>query len=116
MFNRSIIAFILLALCLGFGACGQKTAQSYTPVDANDQNWVHGIAKAWTTAFLVKDVGAARNDMKVGSKVIFSDRSVRTIIKLKAHDGVLIVFLDGVALDGNIVGYPKKVIITDAAK
>jgi endoglucanase len=116
MFNRIIIAGILLALCLVFGGCDQKTAPSYTPANANDQNWVNGIANAWTAGFLVKDAAAARNDLRVGSKVTFSDGTVRTIVKLKELDGALIVFLDGAPLDGNMVGYPKTVKITDAVR
>ena len=91
---------------------------SYTPPNHTDQNWVKGIAKKWATAFFI--VGPVKeqtkNDFAVGRKVTFSDGTVRTIVKLEQNAGNLIVFLDGTSLDGNVVGYPKEIKVTNVAK
>jgi hypothetical protein len=49
----------------------------------------------------------------VGRKVTFSDGTVRTIVKLQETAGSLIVYVDGVPLDGTQVGYPKKIMVSE---
>ena len=119
MFNRNGVACIFLAVLLvGVGGCEQKTGVSYTPANHTDENWVKGIAKTWAAAFFV--VGPVneqtKNDFAVGRKATFSDGTVRTIVKIEENTGNLIVHVDGAPLDGNVVGYPKKIKITDGAK
>jgi endoglucanase len=88
----------------------------YSVTNYTDQNWVKGIATAWAAAFFVKDSPETKRDFAVGKKVTFADGSVRTIVQQKENAGGLIIFLDGAPLDGNVVGYPKEIKVTDAAK
>ena len=119
MFNRNVGACIFLAVFLvAVGGCEQKTGVSYTPTNHTDGNWVKGIAKTWAAAFFVVGPIKAqtKNDFAVGRKATFSDGTVRTIVKIEENTGNLIVHVDGAPLDGNVVGYPKKIKITDSAK
>jgi endoglucanase len=88
----------------------------YTITNYTDGNWVKGIATTWAAAFFVKDSPETKSDFAVGKKVTFADGSVRTIVQQKENAGGLIIFLDGAPLDGNVVGYPKEIKVTDTAK
>jgi endoglucanase len=88
----------------------------YSITNYTDENWVKGIATTWAAAFFVRDSPEAKRDFAVGKKVTFADGSVRTIVQQKENAGDLILFLDGAPLDGNMVGYPKELKITDATK
>jgi ABC-type Fe3+-hydroxamate transport system substrate-binding protein len=119
MFNRNVVACIFLAVFLVVvSGCSQKTDVSYTPQNFTDENWVKGIAKTWAAAFFVPGSikEETKNDFAVGRKATFSDGTVRTIVKLEENAGNLIVFVDGAPLDGNVVGYPKKIKVIAAAK
>jgi len=92
---------------------------SYTPQNHTDENWVKGIARTWATAFFIPGPikEQTKNDFAVGRKATFADGTVRTIVKQEMRNGDnLIVFLDGVPLDGNVVGYPKEIKVTDGPK
>lgn len=119
MFNRNVFACIFLAVFLvGVGGCEQKTGVSYTPTNHSDENWVKGIAKTWAAAFFVPGPIKAqtKNDFTVGRKATFFDGTVRTIVKVEENQGNIIVYVDGAPLDGNVVGYPKEIKITDGSK
>jgi len=81
-----------------------------------DDNWVKGIAKNWATAFFVQDSLKAKSDFAIGRKVTFADGTTRSIIQLKENAGSLIVYLDGAPLDGNTIGYPKEIKVSDITK
>lgn len=116
MFNRIVIAGICLAASFVVAGCSQRPDASYTPTNRSDQNWVNGIARNWSAAFFVKNSAEAKNDLAVGRYVIFSDGTVRRIVGQKENKRSLIVFLDGTPLDGNVVGYPKVMTVTDQNK
>lgn len=118
MVNRNVVECIFLVVFLVIGGCSQKHDVSYTPPNHTDQNWVNGVARPWATAFFVTGPvkEQTKNNFAVGRKVTFSDGTVRIIVRQKENDGPLIVFLDGTPLDGNVVGYPKEIKVTDAAK
>lgn len=121
MFNRNVVACILLLVIFivvsGCNQNGQKQDVSYTPPNITDQNWVKGILIS-EPGFLV--AGPINEQTKinfaVGRKATFADGTVRTIIKLEDNTGNLIVHVDGAKLDGNVVGAPKEIKITDGAK
>jgi hypothetical protein len=91
---------------------------SYIPPSFTDINWVKGIARAWAAAFFIPAPIKAqtRRDFAVGRKVTFSNGTVRTIVKLEDNAGNLIVHVDGMPLDGNIVGYPQEIKIANNAE
>ncbi len=91
---------------------------SYTPPNCSDKNWVNGIAKVWASAFLVSAPiqEQTKRDFAVGRKAKFSDGTVRTIVKQEMNAGNLIVYVDGVPLDGNTVGHPKEIKISDSTE
>ncbi|MGA2318310.1 MAG: hypothetical protein ABSG71_18310 [Thermodesulfobacteriota bacterium] len=105
-----------MAASLAVSGCDQKIGVSYTPPNHTDQNWVKGIAKKWATAFFIQNSIQAKRDFVVGRKVTFSDGTVRTIVRINENDDSLIVILDGTSLDGNVVGYPKEIKVTNVAK
>lgn len=51
----------------------------------------------------------------VGATVRTADGQVRTITSVKPASGALSVFMDGPVLDGNLVGYPNKLSLVNAA-
>ena len=85
------------------------------PENHSDDNWIKGISKIGA-AFFVKTCPQTKSDLKVGRRVVFADDTVRTIVRINENDDSLIVILDGTSLDGNVVGYPKEIKITDASK
>lgn len=117
MLKRNVVACFLAIFLVVVSGCSQKTDVSYTPPNHTDQNWVKGIL-IHTPGFLIVNPikEQTKNNFAVGRKVTFSDGSVRTIVKLQETAGGLIVFVDGAPLDGNVVGYPKEIKITDAGK
>jgi hypothetical protein len=117
MFNRNAIVFIFLVIFLVVGGCSQKVKVdvSYNLVNITDNNWFKGISTKENTfvgtGFMVSDSAQARSDFADGNKVTFSDGTVRTIVKQWAFGPNLIIFLDGTRLDGNLVGYPKPIMV-----
>ena len=116
MFNRNVVACIFLAVFLVVvGGCEQKTSVSYTPPNHTDDNFINGIKRNPPAGFLILGPIQAqtKNNFAVGRKVTFSDGTVRKIVKIEDNNGNLIVFVDGAQLDGNAVGYPKEIKVTD---
>jgi endoglucanase len=119
MFNRNVVACIFLAVLLVVvGGCSQKTDVSYTPPNYTDDNFFKGICRNPPAGFAILGPIQAqtKNNFAVGRKATFSDGTVRKIVKVEDNNGNLIVFVDGAPLDGNAVGYPKEIKITDAVK
>jgi len=122
MFNRNVVACILLLIFfIVIGGCSQNSQKqdvSYTPPNYTDANWVNGILRNPSSGFLIvapiKE--QTRKDFALGRKATFADGIVRTIVKLEDNLGNLIVHVDGAPLDGNVVGYPKEIKVTDAGK
>jgi len=81
-----------------------------------DENWVNGVARSWATAFFVANSIHARSELTVGKTITFSDGTTRTIVSTKEDGESLIIFLEGVPLDGTVVGYPKKFIVHSGIK
>jgi hypothetical protein len=119
MFNRNVVVCIFLVVFL-VAVCGcsdKKTETSYTAPNHTDKNWVKGIAKKWAAAFLVAGPvkEQTKNNFVAGRKVTFADGTVRTIVKVQENAGNLIVMVDGAPLDGNVVGNPKEIKVTDGS-
>lgn len=97
---------------------GVDLKASYIPPSLTDTHWVKGIARAWAAAFFIPaPINAkTRRDFAVGRKVTFSNGTIRTIVKLEDNASNLIVHVDGMPLDGNVVGYPQEMKIADNAK
>jgi hypothetical protein len=85
----------------------------YKAENYNDKNWINGVANQWATAFFVKASKKAKLDFKVGRKVSFFDGTTRIITEQKENADALTVFLDGEPLDGNKLGYPKDITISE---
>jgi radical SAM superfamily enzyme YgiQ (UPF0313 family) len=97
-------------------ACDAGADVSYHLKNHTDDNWVNGIARVWAAAFLVDYSIHAKNELAVGKKVTFADGTARRIIRHIENDGSLIVCLDGSPLDGEKVGCPKKIIVSEMPK
>ena len=75
--------------------------------DLTDSNWTNGVAKNWA-GFFVANRPANVAQLTPGKKISFADGSTRTIVRQEQSDVYLNIFLNGLPLDGSIVGYPKK--------
>jgi SAM-dependent methyltransferase len=91
----------------------KTTEVAYKLKNYTDENWTNGIANNWATAFFVKTSDKAKTDLAIGKKVLFSDGTSRIIIRQQENDGSLIIFLEGSTLDGNEVGYPEEIIVSN---
>jgi hypothetical protein len=88
---------------------------SYSLQDHTDDNWLKGVSRSWATAIFIVKSMQSKNDFTVGRKVMFSDESTRRIVRIQENAETLIVYFEGSPLDGDIVGYPKKVTLLGAA-
>ncbi len=76
--------------------------------DCNDNNWVNGVAKSWGAAFLVLNSSETKEQLSVGKTIMFCDGTKREISKVEENGNIIVVFLEGVPLDGKMVGYPNQ--------
>jgi|GEM_PF-1055802 len=121
MLRRNVVIFSFVMVIIVMFGCSQSQQKSpdfsYTPPNATDTNWINGIFIHEPGFLIAGPIKAqTKSDFAVGRKAIFSDGTVRTIIKVKEITGNLIVIVDGAKLDGNVVGYPKTIKITDAGR
>jgi radical SAM superfamily enzyme YgiQ (UPF0313 family) len=96
--------------------CSASPCVSCQPQNCTDDNWVKGIARNWAAAFFIRDSLKAKSDFAIGRNVAFADGTSRRIIQLKENNGSLIVYLEGSPLDGNKVGYPKEIKVSEVTK
>lgn len=70
-------------------------------------DWLNGSwRKSAGVSIAATDANLAA--FKVGTTVKTADGQVRKVIQVQKVAGNLSVFLDGAVLDGNVIGYPKK--------
>ncbi|WP_233270169.1 glycoside hydrolase family 5 protein [Stutzerimonas stutzeri] len=76
--------------------------------------WLNG---SWRASAGVSVAATEQNAAAfvVGATVRTADGQVRTITSVKPASGALSVFMDGPVLDGNLVGYPNKLSLVNAA-
>ena len=77
------------------------------PINLTDQNWTNGVAKSWA-GFFVNNTLVNRNNLTPGEKIQFADGQIRTITRQEENGAYLNIVLDGLPLDGNVVGFPHK--------
>jgi hypothetical protein len=76
------------------------------PLNISDLNWSHGVARNWSGLVL-----AASADAKVlqsGKSIRFANGEVRSINRVESAGKFMNVFLEGMPLNGNLIGYPNK--------
>ncbi|WP_417790900.1 glycoside hydrolase family 5 protein [Stutzerimonas xanthomarina] len=75
--------------------------------------WLNG---SWRASAGVSVAATAQNKaaFMVGASVRTADGQVRTITSVKPASGALTVFMDGLTLDGNRIGYPNKLSLVAA--
>jgi hypothetical protein len=83
-----------------------------TSFDLTDQNWINGVAIKWA-GFFVRNTVPNRYKLTRGKKIQFADGQIRTITRQEDGGAYLNIFLDGLPLDGNIVGFPHKIEVQD---
>ena len=112
MFSRKVVILAtLMLIMITLYACNHAPSVSIAPKNSSDSNWVNGVAKSWDAAFFVDNSPEVQKAVSVGNKVTFADGTIRTIVNTKENSGCLIIFLDGLPLDGAVVGYPNKVTV-----
>lgn len=75
--------------------------------DISDANWSHGVAKGWA-GFVVINLPANKLRLTIGRKIRFANGEIRVIISQNKSGMYLNVVVDGMPLDGKLVGYPNK--------
>lgn len=90
-----------------------RKISEYIPVEnsafnLSDRNWEKGVAKHWAGFFVSKSSKNVQ-EYTVGNKVRFINEDIRTIKRMATSRRYLNLYLDGAPLDGNTVGYPKKI-------
>jgi hypothetical protein len=89
----------------------------FTPVSLSDpKNWTNGVAKNWGPAVLFKSTPSTRQEIQVHRRLKFADGTVRTILKVEERDELVIVYVDGDHLDGNLAGFPKKITVVPQSR
>ncbi|MCX7094820.1 MAG: hypothetical protein NTY50_15405 [Methylobacter sp.] len=97
----SIPSPILLA------ATEKLDCQSLKPLNINDANWNHGVARSGNGLVLASYV--AGRLLQVGKAIRFADGEIRHINHVETAGRYINVFLDGMPIDGELVGYPHKI-------
>ena len=80
---------------------------SHSTYNLTDSNWTNGVAKNWA-GFFVDNRPTNVAQLSPGKKIAFADGSTRTIVRQEQSGVFLNIYLNGLPLDGSIVGYPKK--------
>jgi hypothetical protein len=81
--------------------------QSLKPLNINDANWNHGVARSGNGLVLASYV--AGRLLQVGKAIRFADGEIRHINHVETAGRYINVFLDGMPIDGELVGYPHKI-------
>ena len=81
--------------------------QSLKPLNINDANWNHGVARSGNGLVLASYV--AGRLLQVGKAIRFADGEIRHINHVETAGKYINVFLDGTPIDGELVGYPHKI-------
>ena len=80
---------------------------SSTPANFSDQNWNSGVSKVFA-GFFVRNRPTNQNQFKIGGKIEFANRDVRTIDNVIFVDEYINVFLSGAIMDPELYGYPNE--------
>jgi len=80
--------------------------QGLKPLNINDLNWNHCIARRW--AGFVMAASALPRSLQVGQSVRFASGKIRRINRIEVAGMYANVFLDGLPIDGMLDGYPNK--------
>lgn len=125
--SKGLISVIALTALLGFlpgvsnvhaATTGSTSAAgiSYSALINKFTNsyWLNG---SWRASAGVSVAATKQNiaAFRVGTSVRTADGQIRTITSIKPASGALTVFMNGPALDGNVIGYPKRLSISNAA-
>lgn len=122
--RKGLIGAISLSILLGFSITTPPTAAAATssastaaaPLTValnsfNGENFSSGIYLT-SPGISVKDTPANKAAFHKGAQVRFADGQIRTITVLYPSGGNITVLVDGGAIDGNAVGYPRTVSVS----
>lgn len=87
-----------------------RSKSTYTASNTTNKEWVNGIARDWAVGFFITYTPESAIDFAVGKQILLADGSQRTVLRNQVNGNNLIVYLDGIPLDGKLVGYPKPII------
>lgn len=80
--------------------------QALTPLNISDQNWNHGVARNGGGLVLASYVSPRL--LKVGKAIRFANGEIRRINHIEIVGRFTNVFLGGMPINGELVGYPNK--------
>lgn len=125
--NKGLISVIALTALLGFlpgvsnvhaATTGGTSAAgiSYSALINKFTNsyWLNG---SWRASAGVSVAATQQNieAFRVGTSVRTADGQIRTVTSIKPASGALTVFMNGPALDGNVIGYPNRLSVSNTA-
>lgn len=88
---------------------GTKTYDE-TPYNLTDINWINGVGREFSGFFLENNQWNV-DRYHVGDSIKFIDGQTREITRIELYPAYMEIYLNGTPLDGNIVGYPNKIIL-----
>lgn len=124
--SKGLISVIALTALLGFlpgvsnvhaATTGSTSAAgiSYSALINKFTNsyWLNG---SWRASAGVSVAATQQNiaAFRVGTSVRTADGQIRTITSIKPASGALTVLMNGPALDGNVIGYPNRLSVSNA--
>lgn len=119
-FNRSLKAVILamyfgipLVVVAGIYADQQYTSKrpAQTTINLTDANWTNGIGNTFS-GILLPNNEANTTLFKPGSSLVFNTGEKREITSVAPNGIYFHVLFDGPPINGNLVGYPKKISVS----
>ena len=105
--KSKFILVLLLGLFVTLAGCENRTS-TITPYNLTDENWTGGVAKNWA-GFFVEYTPELEKKLAVGEELVFSDESIRKVIRQDHSGKFLNIYLEGSSLDGKLIGYPKTI-------
>jgi len=79
------------------------------PEAHSDRNWIAGVARNWGAAFFVRRTPEYLKALQSAGRVRLSNGEVRRVQRVDLTDGTLIVHVDGPPMNGELVGFPRKI-------
>ena len=85
-----------------------KSIVGQSLINLTDANWVKGVGRSWAGFFVVNNPENTKL-FSIGTNIKFSNGEVRSVINIIKGQDFMNIYLNGVPLNGDQVGYPNSV-------
>jgi len=80
----------------------------YHANNLTDVNWINGVGRSWA-GFFVNNATENIERYHIGNKVRFINGDIREITQIIKSESFINIYLNGIPLDGEKVGYPNDI-------